>query len=224
MVIGGQQVTVQRTAQRRGQGIELSAGPVRFQLRSRTASGRGVPTSPDGALVIARSGTLPVTGEGLLAGSPLTQTLNSNPIDLGTNTVGRDGTLASDASIPGSVAKGDHTLTLTGTTKDGDPFILAIGVVVTSPAAALGASPIVTTTPTKLTPGADVSLRASGVQARCTVTFILGTHKARTGANARGIAGAALTVPKTKNRKLLLTTKVGGKGCDPVLMKRTISR
>lgn len=206
------------------QGVELTAGPVTFQLRSENPSGRNVPTSPDGALVIARSGTRPVTGEGLLAGSPLTQTLNSNPIDLGTATVRPNGTLASNASISGTAPKGDHTLTLTGTTKDGDPFILAIGVKVTTPAAALGASPIVTTTPAKLTPGGSVSVKATSVQARCTVTFTLGTNKARTSTNARGVAVATLSVPKTKSRKVPLTTKVSGKGCGPVLITRTLGR
>ena len=224
MLIGGQPVAVLQTPQRRGQGIELSAGPVTFQLRSQTPSGRGVPTSPDGSLVIASSGTLPITGDGLLPGSLFTQTLNSDPIDLGTATVGTGGTFSSDTSIPASAPKGDHTLTLTGTTKDGDPFTLAIGVVVTSPAAALGASPIVTTTPAKLTPGGHVNVKATGVQARCTVTFILGNNKSRTAANARGIAVTSLTVPAGNNRRMSLTTNVSGKGCEPVALTRSLRR
>ena len=224
MLIGGQPVVVQQTPQRRGQGIELTAGPVSFQLRSQTPSGRSVPTSPDGSLVIARSGTLPITGDGLLPGSLITQTLNSDPIDLGTTTVGTGGTFSSDTSIPASVPKGDHTLTLTGTTKNGDPFTLAIGVEVTSPAAALGASPIVTTTPAKLTPGRQVNVKATGVQVRCTVTFTLDKDKARTTANARGIAVATLTTPSSKKRALQLGTKVSGKGCEPVTLTRSLIR
>lgn len=224
MLIGGQRVTLQQTPQRRGQGIELTAGPLSFQLRSQTPSGRNVPTSPDGSLVIARSGTLPITGEGLLPGSLIIQTLNSDPIDLGAATVGTGGTFSSDTSIPASVPKGDHTLTLTGTTKDGDPFTLAIGVEVTSPAAALGASPIVTTTPTKLTPGGQVNVKVTGVQARCTVTFTLGKDKTRTTANARGIAVATLTTPPKTRRTAPLRTTVSGKGCEPVTLTRSFMR
>lgn len=224
MLIGGQRVTVQQIPQRRGQGIELTAGPVSFQLRSQTPSGRNVPTSPDGSLVIARSGTLPVTGDGLFPGSLITQTLNSDPIDLGTTTVGTGGTFSSDTSIPASVPKGDHTLTLTGTTKDGDPFTLAIGVEVSSPAAALGASPIVTTTPARLTPGGQVNVKATGVQTRCTVTFTLGKDKTRTTANARGIAVATLTTPPNTRRTVPLRTTVSGKGCEPVTVTRSLRR
>ena len=224
MLIGGQPVVVQQTPQRRGQGIELTAGPVSFQLRSQTPSGRSVPTSPDGSLVIARPGTLPITGDGLLPGSLITQTLNSDPIDLGTTTVGTGGTFSSDTSIPASMPKGDHTFILTGTTKNGDPFTLAIGVEVTSPAAALGASPIVTTTPAKLTPGGQVNVKATGVQARCTVTFTLGKDKTRTTANARGIAVATLTTPPKTRRTVPLRTTVSGKGCEPVTVTRSLRR
>ena len=224
MLIGGRPVAVQQTTRRRGQGIELKAGPVIFQLRSQTPSGRNVPTSPDGALVIARSGTLPITGNGLLVGSLLTQSLNSDPINLGTTRVKRDGRVASETEVPGSVPKGDHTLTLTGITKDGEPFTLAIGVVVTSPAAALGASPIITTTPSKLSPGGHVKVTATGVQARCAVTFTLDNMKARTTANARGVAVVTLTVPSSTKRTLLLLTKVSGKGCKPLELTRKLNR
>lgn len=220
-LIGGKPVDVQQMPQRRG-GVELKAGPVSFLLRSQTPAGQNVPTSPDGSLVIARTGTIPIAGSGLAPGSLVNQTLNSDPVDLGTMTVGAAGSFASNTTIPGSVPKGSHTLLLTGTTKHGDAFTLAIGVAVTSPAAALGASPTLTIAPKQVTPGGHVSARASGVQARCTVDFSLAKTSVRTTADSRGVARASISVPWGRNRNLPLTVRVSGKGCDRVVITRTL--
>ncbi len=217
--IGGVEVPVRTTALRRGRGTVVTVGSMRFTLRSTTPSGQGVPTSPNGALVVARSGALPITGEGVAPGSEVKATLYSNPIPLGLTTATASGSFASQPTVPATVPRGTHTLSLTGSTTSGAPFTLNLGVTVESPAAALGAHPVVSVQPHPARVGDHLTIRVAELQAGCVVSFTLGRDTLRTQASARGQAQATLVVPV---RSSVLTTRVHGKRCIHVKLQQKV--
>ena len=217
--IGGVEVPVRTTALRRGRGTVVTVGSMRFTLRSTTPSGQAVPTAPNGALVVARSGALPITGEGVAPGSEVTTTLYSNPIPLSLATAAASGSFASRPTVPATVPRGTHTLSLTGSTASGAPFTLNLGVTVASPAGALGAHPVVSVQPHPARTGDHLTIRVAAVQAGCVVEFSLGSSSARTRSSARGQAQATLVVPV---RGSLLKTHVRGKGCADVRLAQEV--
>ena len=200
----------------RGSGLTLQAGPVEFTLRSQTANGRRVPLAPDGSLILARTGEVPISGDGLAPNSSVAVTLFSNPISLGSTPVGADGTFKTAPVIPASVPLGAHTLQLTGRTKTGDPFVLSIGVLVETPAAALGADPVISVRPAIITPGTSVAVTARGVQAGCRVTFTIAGKRAATKASKTGVAQAQITMPNRLPRTAVVRGTVSGPKCTSV--------
>ena len=211
--INGVQVPVTLTKLRRGQGMRIAFGPVTFTLRSTTPAGQPVPLSAQGALIIARAGELPATGGGLAPASQVDMTLYSSPVRLGTAQVTPAGTISSTPTVPSTTALGAHTLVLTGVTDTGADFALELGVRVARPVAALGAAPVVTVHPRPAQPGDHLSIRAVGVQSRCSVEFSLGSSSARTRASTDGHARATLVAPA---RGHVLKIHVRGKGCGEV--------
>lgn len=221
-VIGGQEAVVVNQPLPRGQGIEVSAGPVAMTFRSVTPGGQSVPVAPDGTLVIARSGEVPVSAEGLSPGSTVYKTLYSEPLNLGEGLADANGIYDGSTSIPSTVPTGSHTLVIRGTTKLGEPFILNVGVTVTTPAAALGASPVLTITPAKVRQGSVAHIRARGIQAGCVVTVTAGSSKAIGRASKAGMLQAQLLVGQTKTARWNVTARVGGKGCAPVTVRQAV--
>lgn len=211
--INGVQVPVTATTLGRGQGMRIAFGPVTFTLRSTTPAGQPVPLSPQGALIIARAGELPATGGGLAPASQVDMTLYSSPVQLGTAQVMTSGSILSAPTIPSTTPLGSHTLVLTGVTDTGADFALELGVRVARPVAALGAAPVVTVHPRPAQPGDHLSIRAVGVQSRCSVEFSLGSSSARTRASTDGHARATLVAPA---RGHVLKIHVRGKGCGEV--------
>lgn len=211
--INDQQVPVTLTKLRRGQGMRIAFGTVAFTLRSTTPAGQPVPLSPQGALIIARAGELPATGGGLAPASQVDMTLYSSPVQLGTAQVMTSGSISSTPTVPSTTALGAHTLVLTGVTDTGADFALELGVRVARPVAALGAAPVVTVHPLPAQPGDHLSIRAVGVQSRCSVEFSLGSSSARTRASTDGHARATLVAPA---RGHVLKIHVRGKGCGEV--------
>lgn len=221
-VIGGQEAVVVNQPLPRGQGIEVSAGPVAMTFRSVTPGGQSVPVAPDGTLVIARSGEVPVSAEGLSPGSTVYKTLYSEPLNLGEGLADANGIYDGSTSIPSTVPTGSHTLVIRGTTKLGEPFILNVGVTVTTPAAALGASPVLTITPAKVRQGSVAHIRARGIQAGCVVTVTAGSSKAIGRASKAGMLQAQLLVGQMKTARWNVTARVGGKGCAPVTVRQAV--
>ena len=221
-VIGGQETEVVNQPLPRGQGIEVVAGPVEMTVRSVTPSGQSVPVAPDGSLVLARTGEVPVSGGGLEPSSTVSMTLFSDPISLGSVTVGGDGSFTASPVIPSTVPVGAHTLQLTGRTKTGEPFELSIGVLVATPAAAVGADPVLSVQPKVVKPGASVAVMAHGVQAGCRVTFTLAGERGRTVASKKGVAQAHLMMPKRLPKKLVVKATVGGVKCSTVTVSKKL--
>ena len=215
-VIDGQVIPVRSESGPRGTGLTLQAGPVEFTLRSQTANGRRVPLAADGSLILPRTGEVPISGDGLEPNSAVMVTLFSDPIPLGSTPVGADGTFRAAPVIPSTVPLGAHTLQLTGRTKTGDPFVLSIGVLVETPAAALGADPIISVRPAIVTPGTAVAVTARGVQVGCRVTFTLAGKRATTTASKKGVAQAQITMPKRLPRNAVVRGTVSGPKCTSV--------
>ena len=215
-VIDGQVIPVRSESGPRGTGLTLQAGPVEFTLRSQTANGRRVPLAPDGSLILPRTGEVPISGDGLEPNSSVAVTLFSNPISLGSTPVGADGTFKTAPVVPASVPLGAHTLQLTGRTKTGDPFVLAIGVLVETPAAALGADPVISVRPAIITPGTSVAVTARGVQAGCRVSFTIAGKRATAKASTTGIAQAQITMPNRLPRTAVVRGTVSGPKCTSV--------
>ena len=221
ILIGGQPVSIQKQPMRRGQGLTLNAGPVSINLRGTTSSGQAVPLGPDGTLLLARSGDLPVKASGLAPGSMVIQTLYSDPITLGTPNANDAGELASTVKIPATVSLGGHTLRLQGTTNAGEQFTLDIGVSVATPAVALGANPILSVKRETKKRTHVLRVRARGVQARCLVTFTAGGQQSRARADRSGGAHARFAIQNENERGITVSARVSGRGCVPV---QTIQR
>lgn len=178
-----------------------------------------MPLSPSGTLVVARSGTLPAAGTGLVPGSDVSLMLNSEPIALGGGQADASGAFRINGRVPAWVSQGEHTLTLAGTTRDGLAFTVSLGVEVTSPAAALGASPVLTVEPTRVAAGDTATVRARGVQAGCRVRFRWATSGQWVTANSHGVATGNLRVPRRTSAALVAS--VSGRGCERVTVRHT---
>lgn len=228
MTIGGQEVQVQRESRPRGRGVSFSAGPVTMTMRSTTPNGQGVPLAPDGSLVLARSGEVPIEASGLAPGSTVTQTLYSNPVDLGTATVNSAGDVRAAPTIPASTPLGSHTLSIEGTTNTGDAFTFDIGVTVATPVVALGSDPVLDATLVRKHGTALIDARARGVQARCLVAFTAGKQAVRARASTQGAASATLPAPSPRSGAVKVTMRVSGQGCVPrtesTIARQTTSR
>lgn len=213
MLIGGQEIEVQKEEKPRGLGVTVSAGPVTVAVRSTTPTGQSVPVAADGSLVLARSGEVPIEASGLEPGSVVTQTLFSDPVDLGSTIVDSSGNFTSAPKIPATTPVGSHTLSVRGTTNTGDAFSLDIGVIVATPAVALGADPVLIASYVRQEATSEVRVAAEGVQARCLVTFTAGKQKARERASSRGTAQSTLTLRPSRPGAVKVTMRVSGKGC-----------
>ena len=223
MRINGQEEPVSTKRGVRGGGLTLRAGPLEFTLRSQTARGQRVPLAPDGSLILARSGEVPVSGDGLEPNSSVSMTLFSDPITLGSASVVANGSFQSSPVIPSTAPLGAHTLQLTGRTKTGEPFELSIGVLVATPAAAVGANPVISVQPKVVKPGASVVVVARGVQAGCRVVFTIAGEQERTMASKKGIAQAHVMMPKRLPKNLVVKATLGGAKCSSVTVSKSIS-
>jgi hypothetical protein len=165
---------------------------------------------------------VPTQALGLSANSPVNQTLYSDPVTLTSSTSSSTGTFASSATLPSTLPLGRHTLSLSGTTNTGLPFTLAIGVVVATPAAALGADPVLSTTPRTAAPNDSVVVMARGVQVGCRVTFASGRERQYVTASKSGTTEATVLVGATTRKQWPITATVTGKGCLPVRVSTSI--
>ena len=223
LLVNGREVPVSTKRGVRGGGLTLRAGSVEFTLRSQTASGQRVPLAPDGSLILARSGEVPVSGDGLEPNSSVSMTLFSDPVTLGSVSVGGDGSFSSSPVIPSTAPLGAHTFQLTGRTKTGEPFVLSIGVLVATPAAAVGADPVLSVQPKVVKPGASVAVMARGVQAGCQVMFTIAGERERVMASKKGVAQAHVMMPKRLPKNLVVKATVGGAKCSTVTVSKSFS-
>jgi hypothetical protein len=95
------------------------------------------------AMTVAQGGSVTVRGVDWLAGTPVSVTLRSEPVLLGTATAGADGSFTQTYGIPAATPAGAHTITLAGTGADGRPasVVLDLTVVAAGTPAAGAAAP-----------------------------------------------------------------------------------
>lgn len=220
--IGGSPIDIQTQPGARGTGLTLQAGPVEISLRGTTSNGQRIPLAANGSLILPRSGQIPTGASGLAPGTSITQVLYSTPVELGTASANSSGTFTSSPTLPATVPTGAHTLSITGTTNTGLPFTIALGVTVATPAVALGANPVVTVKPRKVSSDMSVNVMARAVQAGCLVTFVAGDTRTTTQASASGVAQVTIPVHKVRARSWEITTRVTGKGCATITVKTKV--
>ena len=160
-----------------------------------------------------------MTGFGFSPTSLVTLFMFSTPVQLGSLPVGSNGAVAGALLIPASTQPGSHTVQAVGRGVNGQSLTLSLGVTVLAPAAARGAHPVIALAqPSAKTPGSTFAVVASGVQARCPVTFWVKGSSVTAFAGVAGHATAFLKAPQQQGR-WAVTLRVSGSGCDSTTVK-----
>lgn len=100
------------------------------------------PPDEDAELVVSDTTVVPgqpmtVAGADWQPGSEVTITFESEPVVLGTASVGDDGTFSTTVTIPEDATAGEHTIRVTGIGEDGEPQTQSIAITVVAAAAAV---------------------------------------------------------------------------------------
>ncbi|MGN5732969.1 alpha-L-fucosidase [Arthrobacter psychrochitiniphilus] len=106
---------------------------------------------PTGALSagsVAAGAKLTITGENFKPGTTATFTLYSDPVELGTATVLRNGTVNLTTMVPANVPAGEHTVVIAGTDTFGDSAEVSLALVVTAADDSTSATPTTTSAST----------------------------------------------------------------------------
>lgn len=215
MIVNGEQVPIVVRAGKRGQGLTIQTGPISGTLRSTTPAGEGVPLTKRGALVIARAGDLQTALQGLAPGSTVTQTLYSSPLLLADTQASLSGTTSVTPEVPGYAPLGDHTLVIAGTTQSGEKFTLSMGVLVETPAAALGANPLVKVSSRVIGQDTRTRVTLSRAQGGCAATFSVRGKRVRSTISRSGQAQALFVSQSTARKPSRVIVLIRGKGCQP---------
>ena len=133
------------------------------------------PTCGLSVTVVPPGGSVTVSCDGFLPGSPWTITFFSQPEVLASGTVGSDGSFTETVTIPGDASPGRHILRVTGTADDGTPAVIDLPITVTGAAAAPGPLAV---TGDNLKVGL---LLLAGLLAAGTAVLLVGRRRARTG-------------------------------------------
>ena len=107
--------------------VAVSGGEVTATLSADDGNGTSSPVR-DGTLSLPPGGRVNLGVSGLTPGSTSTAWLFSDPVRLGSLTVGSDGSLSGGVDVPAGVPAGRHTLQLVLERADGTPLALSIGV------------------------------------------------------------------------------------------------
>ena len=106
-----------------GPGFSMTLSPL-------DAAGQPSALMPDGRLRLTAQGTVRLSGEGFAPGSRVEVWVFSEPTYLGELTVSSDGTFEGALTLPRSLATGDHTLQVNGTSAQGTVRSLSLPVFV----------------------------------------------------------------------------------------------
>jgi hypothetical protein len=129
-VVDGKVVELIVTVAQDGSGaIEL---PGEFVLRiiPRDADGSVVPPSESNAIRAYQGRIVEIGGEGFAPNTEVEVWVNSEPVLLGTATTDQDGSFSKVFDLPVGLAPGLHTLTLGGTTKNGQVVKASVALIV----------------------------------------------------------------------------------------------
>jgi hypothetical protein len=111
--------------------VVLTAHGVTMKV-SVMANGHAVSVASDGKITLGEAGNLSVTISGFNAATAATVWGFSTPTLLDRITIGATGSGAGQFALPASIAAGDHTLVVTGTSASGRTVTMALGIVVTA--------------------------------------------------------------------------------------------
>lgn len=85
-------------------------------------------------LTVPQGGAVKPSGSGYMPGAPVTVTLHSDPVVLGSLLPDENGTISGTLPVPADAAVGQHTLVISGLSEDGEYIEKRIPVVVVLPA------------------------------------------------------------------------------------------
>lgn len=222
LVIDGVSVPVTIADSGDGRTMTLSGAGVTVTLDARGPNGRPIALAPDGSLVLARGGSVPVVGSGFSPGSTVVLYLFSSPRQLISVVADATGAISTSADVPRDMPTGRHTLQIAGSTSTGQPLNLSVGLRVETPAAALGSRPRIAVPRTRVKVGDRLPITVTGAQPRCTAQLrIKGDDSAvRLGAAGRG--SGVLHAP-SKPGTWVVTARIKGPGCSPVVVRQAIT-
>jgi len=222
LLIDGVAVPVTLSESEGDRRLTLSGAGISMSLDARGPGGRAIPLSPDGSLVLARGGSVPVTGSGFAPDSTVVLYLFSTPRELVTATANAAGAIATTALVPRDLAIGRHTLQIAGLTSGGLPLNLSLGLTVATPAAARGSDPRIVVSRNRVKIGARIPVTVEGAQAGCRSGLWIKGSRASVQVNKSGKAQAVLVAPKQPGL-WVITATIRGTGCLPVIAKRKIT-
>jgi uncharacterized protein YjbI with pentapeptide repeats len=222
LLIDGVAVPVTLSESEGDRRLTLSGAGISMSLDARGPGGRAIPLSPDGSLVLARGGSVPVTGSGFAPDSTVVLYLFSTPRELVTATANAAGAIATTALVPRDLPIGRHTLQIAGLTSGGLPLNLSLGLTVATPAAARGSDPRIVVSRNRVKIGARIPVTVEGAQASCRSGLWIKGSRASVQVNKSGKAQAVLVAPKQPGL-WVITATIRGTGCLPVIAKRKIT-
>ena len=129
-VIGGRVVDLIVNVAPNGGGLVVLENEFTFRITPRDANGNVVRPGDSNSLRALKGRTVEIAGEGFAPNSVIEAWVNSTPILLGEVPTNAAGGFAKVFDLPPGIEVGVHTLTLSGTSKGGDPVAASIGLVV----------------------------------------------------------------------------------------------
>ena len=222
LVIDGVSVPVTIADSGDGRTMTLSGAGVTMTLDARGPNGRPIALAPDGSLVLARGGSVPVVGSGFSPGSTVVLYLFSSPRQLISVVADATGAISTSADVPRDMPTGRHTLQIAGSTSTGQPLNLSVGLRVETPAAALGSRPRIAVPRTQVKVGDRIPITVTGAQPRCTAQLRIKGDDSAVRLSAAGRGSGVLHAP-SKPGTWVVTARIKGPGCSPVVVRQAIT-
>ena len=222
LVIDGVSVPVTIADSGDGRTMTLSGAGVTMTVDARGPNGRPIALAPDGSLVLARGGSVPVVGSGFSPGSTVVLYLFSSPRQLISVKADATGAISTSADVPRDMPTGRHTLQIAGSTSTGQPLNLSVGLRVETPAAALGSRPRIAVPRTQVKVGDRIPITVTGAQPRCTAQLRIKGDDSAVRLSAAGRGSGVLHAP-SKPGTWVVTARIKGPGCSPVVVRQAIT-
>jgi LPXTG-motif cell wall-anchored protein len=120
-------------------GVTLTSGGLSMWV-SAYVNGKNVPLHSSTTVVVEKGGRMHVKVAGFLPGSKVTIWGHSTPVELASFTATTSGTIEHEFTLPESIAVGDHTLVVEGTSDQNQPTSMQVGIRVVDKAASAASS------------------------------------------------------------------------------------
>jgi len=129
VIVGGEvrEITVTVTE---GVGLIAGEGLFTIEITPRTASSEVVSNNGEQLLQGVRGGVIEVQGGGFAPNSTVAVWINSDPILLGTALTDNEGRFKAAFNLPSGIVAGNHTMTVSVVSQDGNTIRTSIGLVI----------------------------------------------------------------------------------------------